>query len=278
MSTLILKLKQSPAQRVDCSLLTPDHLDNKSVAEIAAMVLPCGNQTVRVDSLFDISGDNTQHILFDNSSDKLDFIGNQMSFGTIEIKGNVGAYLGAMMTNGYILLTGDTGIFTACEMKGGQIKINGNAGDFVGGARAGQKNGMTGGTVIVTGDTGDRTGDHMRRGYILIEGNAGDYCGSSMVSGTIAVLGNVGSHLGYAMKRGTLLLMNEPSQGITANFNDCGAHTLAFLPLMLASFRNLDSKFANLELFSRVQRYAGDLGGIGMGEILVKEFSLRRQC
>jgi formylmethanofuran dehydrogenase subunit C len=270
MSALTLTLKQSPKQRIDCSALTPDHLEGKSAADIAAIELPTGNRTVRVDDLFDISGDNAKHIVFDKSSDKLDFIGNQMSFGSIEIKGNVGAYLGAMMTNGYILLTGNTGIYTACEMKGGQVKINGNAGDFVGGARVGQKNGMTGGTVIVTGDTGARTGDHMRRGYILIEGNAGDYCGARMVSGTIAVLGNVGAHLGYGMKRGTLLLLNAPEQGIAANFNDCGAHTLAFLPLMLVSFHNLDTKFANLEVFSRVQRYAGDLGGIGMGEILVK--------
>jgi len=270
MSALTLTLKESLQQRVDCSALTADQLEDKSSAEIAAIELPSGNRTVRTDSVFDIKGDNAKHIVFENSSDKLDFIGNQMSYGTIEIKGDAGAYLGAMMTNGFILMTGNTGIFTACEMKGGQIKINGNAGDFVGGARVGQKNGMTGGTVIVTGNTGDRTGDHMRRGYILIEGNAGDYCGGRMISGTIAVLGEVGSHLGYGMKRGTLLLLNAPSQGIAANFNDCGAHTLAFLPLMLASFRNLDTKFANLELFSRVQRYAGDLGGIGMGEILVK--------
>lgn len=268
MSALIFKLKQSPAQRVDCSALSPDHLEGKSAADIAAIELPSGNRTVRVDSIFDIDGDNAEYIIFENSSENLDFIGNQMSHGTIEVKGDAGAYLGAMMTNGFILMTGNTGIYTACEMKGGQIKINGNAGDFVGGARVGQKNGMTGGTVIVTGNTGDRTGDHMRRGYILIEGNAGDYCGSRMVSGTIAVLGNVGTHLGYGMKRGTLLLLTAPK--VSANFNDCGPHTLAFLPLMLASFRNLDTKFAKLDLFSRVQRYAGDLGGIGMGEILVK--------
>ncbi len=270
MSSLILKLKTSPSQRIDCSALTPDRLEDKTPAEVAAIELPSGNRTVRVDSVFDIRGDNTNHIIFENSSEKLDFVGNQMSFGTIEVSGNIGAYLGAMMTNGFILAAGNTGAYTACEMKGGQIKINGNAGDFVGGARVGQKNGMTGGIVIVTGNTGSRTGDHMRRGYILIEGNAGDYCGGRMVSGTIAVLGKVGAHLGYGMKRGTLLLLQAPKQGVSANFNDCGAHTLAFLPLMLVSFRNLDTKFANLTTFSRVQRYTGDLAGIGMGEVLVK--------
>tara|TARA_R110002050_G_scaffold269917_2_gene412655 strand:- start:202930 stop:203745 length:816 start_codon:yes stop_codon:yes gene_type:complete len=270
MSTLTFTLKTPPAQRVDCSPLTPDLLIGKSIAEISEIALVIGNTTARVDSLFDVTGDDTADIKFANSMDKLDFVGRNMTTGNISIEGSVGAYLGLFLEGGQIEVAGDTGIYTACEMKSGQIKINGNAGEFVGGARPGYKNGMTGGTVIVTGDTGARTGDHMRRGMILIEGNAGDYCASRMISGTIAVLGQVGAHLGYGMKRGTVLLTQAPTQGIPANFNDCGAHTLAFLPLLFNSFTKLDSQFSKTESFSRVQRYAGDLGGIGMGEILVK--------
>jgi len=267
MSALTLTLKNAPAQRIDCSPLTPEALADKSVADIE---LVSGNSTVRVDELFDITGDDINNIVINNSNGKLDFIGKAMTQGSITVNGDAGAYLGQFMEAGDITVNGNSYIYTACEMKGGQIKINGNAGDFIGGARPGYKNGMTGGTVIIAGNSGDRTGDHMRRGYILIEGDAGDYCGARMVSGTIAVLGQVGAHLGYGMKRGTLLLQQAPTNGISANFNDCGSHTLAFLPLMLASFKKLDSKFAELETFSRVQRYAGDLGGIGMGEILVK--------
>jgi formylmethanofuran dehydrogenase subunit C len=270
MSALTFTLKAAPVQRVDCSPLTTDKLAELSVADIAALTLVVGNQKKRVDELFDVSGANVAEIRFENSTDKLDHIGHGLASGSITVNGNAGAYLGQFMTGGQITVNGNTGIYTACEMKGGQIKVNGNAGDLVGAARIGYKNGMTGGTVIVTGNTGDRTGDHMRRGMILIEGNAGDYCGSRMVSGTIAVLGEVGQHLGYAMKRGTLLLTQAPKQGISANFNDCGSHTLAFLPLMIASFKQLDSKFAELEPFARVQRYAGDISGIGMGEVLVK--------
>jgi len=270
MSALTLTLKNAPAQRIDCSALTADALADKSTADIAAIELVSGNSTVRVDDVFDMSGDDVNNIVINNANGKLDFIGKAMTQGSITVNGDAGGYLGQFMEAGEIAVNGNSYIYTACEMKGGQIKVNGNTGDFVGGARPGYKNGMTGGTVIITGNSGDRTGDHMRRGYILIEGDAGDYCGARMVSGTIAVLGQVGAHLGYAMKRGTLLLTQQPNQGISANFNDCGSHTLAFLPLMIASFKKLDSKFAQLETFSRVQRYAGDLGGIGMGEILVK--------
>jgi formylmethanofuran dehydrogenase subunit C len=270
MSALTFTLKNPPAQRIDCSPLTADKLADMSAADIAAITLVVGNQKVRVDDVFAVSGDDVTAIRFENTTDKLDHLGHGMSQGQITINGDAGAYLGQFMTGGKIIVNGNTGIYTACEMKGGEIKVNGNAGDFVGGARIGYKNGMTGGTVIISGNSGKRTGDHMRRGMILIEGNAGDYCGARMVSGTIAVLGQVGKHLGYAMKRGTLLLQQAPAQGISANFNDCGSHTLAFLPLMFASFKNLDSEFARVEPFSRVQRYAGDLAGIGMGEILVK--------
>ncbi len=270
MSNLTFALKATPKQRIDCSPLTPDKLADKTIAEIAAMELVVGNTTARVDALFTISAGDSAAITFTSSDAKLDFIGRNMTFGSITAEGNVGAYLGIFLEGGEITVNGNSGIYTGCEMKKGQIKVNGDAGDFMGGARPGRRNGMTGGTVIVTGSTGARTGDHMRRGMILIEGNAGDYCGSRMISGTIAVLGDVGTHLGYGMKRGTILLSQMPSRGITANFNDCGSHTLAFLPLMIASFKKLDSQFSRVETFSRVQRYAGDLGGIGMGEILVK--------
>jgi formylmethanofuran dehydrogenase subunit C len=270
MSALTFTLSNAPAQRIDCAPLTADGLEGKSLAEIASIELVSGNRTVRVDQLFEVTGDDVEQIVFNNSNGKLDFIGKAMSKGQITVNGDAGAYVGQFMTAGDISVNGNSYYYTGCEMKGGQIKVNGNTGDFVGGARPGYKNGMTGGTIIIAGNSGDRTGDHMRRGYILIEGNAGNYCGSRMVSGTIAVLGQVGAHLGYAMKRGTLLLQQAPTQGISANFNDCGSHTLAFLPLMLASFKKLDSKFAELDTFSRVQRYAGDIGGIGMGEILVR--------
>jgi len=270
MSSLRFSLKAAPKQRIDCSPLTPDNLADKSLTEIAAIELVVGNTTARVDALFELTDGDSNTIVFANSDSKLDFIGRNMTQGSISVQGDVGAYLGIFMEGGEITVNGDTGIYTGCEMKGGQIKVNGNAGDFVGGARPGRRNGMTGGMVIVTGNTGARTGDHMRRGFILIEGDAGDYCASRMISGTIAVLGDCGAHLGYGMKRGTILLTQMPSRGITANFNDCGSHTLAFLPLMFASFKKLDSQFANVEAFSRVQRYAGDLAGIGMGEILVK--------
>ncbi len=269
MSALTFTLKQPTAQRVDMSPLVCQKLQGLAVDTIAGIELQTGKRRMRVDELFYITGMNAQEIIIANSTDKLDYIGMALDGGSISVQGDAGAYLGMQMKSGTLNVSGDTGLYTACEMKNGLMQIEGNAGDFLGGALPGNKQGMKGGTVLVKGNAGQRAGDHMRRGQILIEGNAGDYCGSRMVAGTIAVMGNVGRYAGYAMRRGTLLLWNSPQ--VSATFNDCGSHTLAFLPLLFSSFKNLNSRFADKSAaFNRVRRYGGDMAETGRGEILVR--------
>ncbi len=269
MSALTFTLKQATAQRIDLSPLVCQNLQDLSAADIAAIELQNGKSRRRVDELFTISGSDSQNIVIANSNDKLDFIGKDLASGSITVNGDAGAYLGLGMKSGSITVNGNVGIYAACELKNGLIEITGNAGDFVGGALPGNKQGMKGGTVLVKGNVGARAGDHMRRGQILIEGNAGDYCGSRMLAGTIAVMGSTGRYLGYAMRRGTLLLWNQPQ--LSATFNDCGSHTLAFLPILFASFKSLNSRFADsTTAFNRVQRYGGDMEETGRGEVLVR--------
>lgn len=269
MSALTFTLNISPQQRVDCSPLTSDNLAGKSLAEIAAFELQSGNRKLRADAVFTISGDDAADIVFKNSSAKLDYIGKGQTGGHILVEGDAGAYLGMSMKGGVIDVSGNVGAYAACEMRNGEINIAGNAGDFLGAALPGNKKGMQGGVVIVKGDAGDRVGDHQRRGAILIEGRAGAYLGSRMTAGTIAVMGEVGAYPGYAMKRGTLLLLQTPAS-LPATFNDCGSHTLGFLPLLLKGFQGYKTQFGGLAgQIKRVRRYAGDMSGAGKGEILV---------
>jgi formylmethanofuran dehydrogenase subunit C len=266
MSALTFTLKIQPRQRIDLSPLTPDNLAGKPAADIAAIELYSGKQKLRVDTVFDIAGDDASNIVIKSSCNKLDFIGRGMKTGRITIQGDVGSYLGFQMRNGTIVLHGDADAFAASELAGGLIHIHGNVGDFLAAAIVGNKKGMKGGTVIVTGNAGERVGDQMRRGLLLIEGNVGSYCASRMLAGTIGVLGTVGEYVGYGMRRGTLLLTKTPV--LHATIHDCGSHTLPFLSLMFKSFGSLPTKFAKIEK-NRVQRYAGDLANDGKGEILV---------
>lgn len=270
MSALTLTLKYRPDQRVDMSPLTCQHLKGKEPADIAAIELQNGKRKLRVADLFNLSGSDTDNIVIKNSFDKLDFIGKELDGGSITVEGDAGAYLALGMKSGTIKVSGNAGLYAGCEMKKGYLEVSGSVGDFLGGALPGNKMGMRGGLILVKGDAGERVGDHLRRGTILIEGNAGDYCGSRMIAGTIAVMGQTGRFLGYAMRRGTLLLWNTPR--LSANFNDCGSHTLAFLPMLFKSFATLNSRFADSSVaFNRVQRYAGDMAEMGRGEVLVRK-------
>ncbi|MGZ8189840.1 MAG: formylmethanofuran dehydrogenase subunit C [Methylococcaceae bacterium] len=270
MSALTLTLKYRPDQRVDMSPLVCQNLQGKDPSEIAAIELQSGKCKLRVDQLFNISGSDMHTIVIKNSFEKLDFIGKELDGGQITVEGDAGAYLAMGMKSGEIKVSGNAGLYAGCEMKNGYLEVSGNVGDFLGGALPGNKMGMKGGLILVKGNAGERVGDHLRRGTILIEGNAGDYCGSRMTAGTIAVMGQTGRYLGYAMRRGTLLLWNPPQ--LSASFNDCGTHTLAFLPMLFKVFKALNSRFADsAAAFNRVQRYAGDMAEMGRGEVLVKK-------
>ena len=266
MNALTFTLKQPLQHPVNCSALTPNNLANRSIADIASMQIGYGNSFVHVDAIFAISAGDAQHLVFKNASDKLDYIGANMTTGTITVEGNAGAYLGFNLRNGEIHCQGNTEAFAACNMVGGLLRIAGNTGDFLGAGSDGLRKGMRGGTVIVKGNAGDRVGDQMRRGLILIEGNAGDYCASRMVAGTIGVLGDLGSYTAFNMHRGTLLLKKIPQ--LHATIQDCGTHTLPFLSLLFKSFARYNTQFSKLST-QRVQRFVGDAAYNGNGEVLV---------
>ena len=269
MTALTFTLRDPQPQPIDLSALTPDHLANKTSAEIAAMELPCGNRKVRLGELFGTSGTDASQIVIQNHAGKFDRIGQRMSSGSIAVHGDAGAYLGLGMRGGSIEVTGSAGAFAACEMRNGRIHVRGDCGDFLGAALPGDRLGMRGGAVLVEGRAGDRVADQMRRGLILIRGGAGDYCAARMRAGTVIVLQGVGTAPGFGMHRGTLLLDQRPS--LAATFNDCGAHALPFLRLLQKALAKEGPAYADFVPSIRVRRFAGDMAAGGRGEILVYE-------
>lgn len=266
MNALTFTLKKTLQHSLNCAALTPSNLANKLVTEIGSTVLQYGKAQLRVEEIFEVTGNDTQNIYFKNSTEKLDYLGANMTSGTMQIEGNVGAYLGFGLKQGKINCFGNAAAFAACNMAGGLLEISGNTGDFLGGASAGLRKGMHGGVVIVKGNAADRVGDQMRRGLILIEGNVGEYCGSRMIAGTIGVLGDTGKFIGFNMQRGTLLLTKIPK--LHATIQDCGMHTLPFLSLLFKSFKQYNTKFSDIKS-QRIQRFSGDLACNGNGEILL---------
>ncbi len=267
MSALTLRLRSLPAQRLDMSPFTPLNLAAMTARQVAEIPLRLGNLELQTGELFEVSGNDTEHIVIQAESDKLDGIGTALDRGKVLVEGHAGAYLGRRMMGGRIQVTGNSGILSGSSMSGGLITIEGDAGDLLGGAAAGERRAMRGGRIHVRGKAGDRVGDRQRRGIIVIEGNAGDYTASRMVAGTIVILGEVGHHCGLEMRRGSLLLAREP-QNFPLSFNYNGKQNLGFLTLLK---KTLAKDFPRLEFPTDigVQRWVGDLACDGRGEILV---------
>jgi formylmethanofuran dehydrogenase subunit C len=266
-SALRLRVRMAPTTDVDCGGLTVDALAGRPAAEVAALPLLVGGRLATVGDIFEVSGTDASQMMFEGTTRHFHRIGASATTGSIRVEGDAGDHLGLQLRGGEISITGNAGDFAACEMRNGRVTVEGSVGDFAGAPLPGNKKGMSGGMLVVRGSTGDRLADQLRRGQILVAGNAGDYTASRMIAGTVLVLGSVGSHCGHGMRRGTLIVRHRPD--LPATFADCGTHTLAFLPLLMASWRDAGPPFAALPVNARVQRWMGDAGGGGKGEVLV---------
>jgi len=269
-SGLTLTLRAPPQQRVDLSALTPDKLQGLGAAAIARLPLQCGNQPAAVGDLFTVAAGEADDLRFIGDCGKFDRIGAEMTRGAITVDGDAGAYLGHALRGGRIFVRGNVDVGAAQEMRGGEIVIDGNAGDFVGGTRPGEMKGMSGGLVVVRGTAGDRVGDRLRRGTIIVEGSLGAYAASRMIAGTVIALGpQIGPYPAFAMKRGSLILLNH-SERFLPSFTDCGRHDLAFLRLLLRTFKGRSARLDALTMRPpTAHRLAGDQAVGGKGEILV---------
>ncbi len=158
MMPLTFTFKKIPSFKVDCRKLTPDKLKNLNAKQILEITL---NNTFKVIDLFDINGDNFEQIVFENSNAQLDYIGHQMSRGSITIEGDCGDFLGANMRGGSIICHGNAGDRVGDQMRRGMILIDGNAGTYCGSR-------MLAGTIGVFGNAGNYVGFGMKRGTILL--------------------------------------------------------------------------------------------------------------
>lgn len=270
MSALTFALKAgagAEAADIDCSGLTADALAGHSATDIAALPILVGGRAARVGDVFEVSGADAAQIVFAGTTGRCHRIGAGATGGSICVEGDAGDHLGLQMKGSEITVTGNAGDFAACEMKKGRIIVQGNVGDCAGAPLPGNKKGMSGGMLVVHGNAGERLADQLRRGQILVAGNAGAYAASRMVAGTVLVLGSIGEHCGHNMRRGSLIVRQRPA--LPATFADCGTHTLAFLPLLMASWKDAGAPFATLPVNPRAERWMGDTGNGGKAEVLV---------
>ena len=143
MSPLTFSLKITPTFKLNCGKLTPNNLTGLSLDQIAKTKLGTSRNSPQASDYFDISGDNTSHIVFKNTNSQLDFIGQAISSGQITVCGDAGDRLGDKMRRGLILVEGDVGDYAGSRMIAGTLVILGKTSAYTGFA-------MKRGTILLT--------------------------------------------------------------------------------------------------------------------------------
>jgi len=273
---ITLRLSALPRGPVDGDAITPDTFAGRSPVEIAR--LPLGDDGGRLGDLFQVSGSPDDTIRLEGDCSRVTGIGQGMTHGRLEVRGDVGAHAGAAMRGGELIVHGNAGDWAGAEMRDGLLRVQGNAGNLVGAAYRGGEKGMRGGVILVGGRVGDEVGSAMRRGVIAVAGAAGDLTGARMIAGSVFVFGALGVATGAGMKRGTVVAYRIGTAaspdggggraGLLPTFRfDC-VFRPAWIGLYLRQLRAWGFPVPARTEGGVYHRYSGDLTELGKGEIL----------
>ncbi|MFW9923747.1 MAG: formylmethanofuran dehydrogenase subunit C [Candidatus Thorarchaeota archaeon] len=219
MKSILLKLKEpieKPTIPIEAENISPDVFANKTLETIKQLSIWRGNKEIRLDEVFEITGDSlleisAQDIAIELQGNLAKFkrIGQKMTAGIIKINGSVGMHLGEQMEGGKIIVEGDVHDFAGANMKDGEIHIKGNAGHYLGGSVRGEWRGMSGGRILVEGNVKNECGVWMRNGIIEIKGNATMFTGMHMHRGIIIVHGDIEERAGAEMTGGIIVICGK---------------------------------------------------------------------
>jgi formylmethanofuran dehydrogenase subunit C len=267
---LTLRYTGTTTVPVEAECITPDHLADKTSAEIARLPLQHGNAQVPLGDFFDIEGNAEDgEIVIEGDCSRVKWVGAEMTAGRITIRGDAGMHLGAEMKGGEIRVHGNVGDWAGAEMKGGHVHIHGNAGHLAGAAYRGGEVGMRGGTLLIDGNAGHEVGTAMRRGLIAVGGTCGDYPGVGMIAGSLFLFGAVGLRAGAGMKRGTIVAAGD-RPALLPTFRPQGFSRPVFLSVYLRQLRQWGFTVVEELFAARWHRAGGDLVSLGKGEIFTR--------
>jgi formylmethanofuran dehydrogenase subunit C len=235
--------------RLDLGGVTPDRCAELSAKEIASLPVWLGAMPATVGDVFDVRGERVDRLEIEGDLDTACGVGARMASGLLHVHGNVGDDAGQAMS-------------------GGVLRIDGHAGDRVGAAAPGASRGMTGGEIVVFGSIGGEAGALMRRGLVAVAGGVGAYAGRGMIAGTLLALGPLGELPGAGNKRGSLIAAGGVT--VPASYRFACSYEPPHVRLLLTSLRQrFGFPCDPAMLAGRFDRYCGDAGEPGKGELLV---------
>lgn len=278
-SKLVLTPSIDPTDRIpfDLKLVSPDTVAGKTLDKIKKIAIWHGNRRTTLGKFFDVTGKTDKAakntvIEVVGAIPQVRHLGQDMTAGTILIKGNTGMHLGARMKGGTIEVKGNVDHWLGAEMSGGTIRVTGNVGDKAASSYLGSKYGMNGGNLYVKGNAGHELGMGMRRGIIVIDGDTASYAGTRMLAGTIIVRGELGDRAGAAMGyKGTIIALGKARPPMPTHLFNGEYSDMIFLRLLMDAIEAEipGVTFTEKERVGPYLRFTGDFGSGGRGELLL---------
>ena len=253
---------------IDAECISPDRFALSSSREIEQLPVWAGREQRNLGDYFTVRGERSSGIRLSGDVRRVSGIGASMSVGSILVDGDAGSHVGMGMSGGRIDVHGDVGDDAAAGMSGGALHVRGNAGDRLAAGLPGASRGATGGEVVIEGSAGGDVAARMRRGLVFVGGNAGDYSARSIIAGTVFVLGGVGREPATGSKRGSLVVggsVDVPNTYQLACRYESPHVRLALMHVSRTYGISVDRQF----IVGSYDRYCGDAGTVGKGEILV---------
>ena len=261
MRTIELTLNETIKIPLEFDNVLPELFHDKSLDKIEDCIIYQGNRTKKLKEFFDVEVEGTAEepsdcrIIINGKLDRIKYIANKMSCGTIIANGDVDLHAGSMMSGGHLIINGNAESYLGREMTGGLIEVKGCVREFCGSSYVGEWRGMNGGTIIVEEDAGKQLADCMLNGHIHIKGNCDILPGVHMAGGFIQIDGDVESWPGGQMKKGIIVVnghIKDMLQGFKRKERICN-------PLI-----------NNRYFFGKYDLYIGDIGANGKGQLWVK--------
>lgn len=266
--SVTLTLRAQLDHPIDADCISPDRFGQLRSREIERLPVWSGREQRTLGDYFAVAGQQSTDIRVEGDVRHANGIGAAISTGTLVVDGNVGSHLGLGMSGGRIDVRGDVGDDAAVGMSGGALYVRGNAGNRLAAGLPGASKGATGGEVVVEGSAGNDVGARMRRGLVFIGGSVGDYAARAIIAGSVVVLGQVGREPAGGIKRGSLVVgssIDVPSTYAHACRYEPPHVRLALSYLARTYQLSIDQRF----IVGAYDRYCGDAGTVGKGEILV---------
>ncbi len=264
---LVLRWRGATSDPVGGEVIRADRLGGP--VELAARVsIRVGNAHAELAELFDLEGDGGGGlILLEGDLRTVHGLGEGMTSGRLEVRGDLGHRLGEAMAGGSIEVGGSAASGAGADLAGGTLRIRGDAGADLGAARPGSRVGMRGGVILVDGNAGSGVGAAIRRGVIAVGGSVGEGAGRGMIAGSIFVAGQVAPGLGAGMKRGTIATLGTGPFEPSPTFEPSGTLRPPVLTIYLRQLREWGFAVPEAAFQGPIRRYNGDRSLGGQGEI-----------